>query len=65
MFLSNSAVFQCDSDFKQIFNWKNFVEVLNDDIQIVDSLPPKLAKVKPIMKAPVSWSKAILHHLHR
>lgn len=65
MFLSNFAVLQlcCNSEFKQLFNWKNFMEVLEDDIHIVDSLPPELAKIKPFMKAPVSWSKAITHNL--
>uniref|UniRef100_A0A7N2MDS9 O-fucosyltransferase family protein n=2 Tax=Quercus lobata TaxID=97700 RepID=A0A7N2MDS9_QUELO len=45
------------SDFKDIFNVENFIEVLKDDINIVRTLPQEVAKVKPYTKAPVSWSK--------
>lgn len=49
------------SDFKEIFNWQHFIKSLEDDIQVVEALPPHLADVKPLVKTPVSWSKASSH----
>lgn len=46
------------SDFKDIFDVEHFKKTLEDDIVIVDSLPPAYRRSKLYTRAPSSWSRA-------
>ncbi|GAB2291616.1 O-fucosyltransferase 35 [Dionaea muscipula] len=55
--LDHTSYWADESGFKDLFDWKHFMETLKEDIHIVETLPSAFAEVEPFMKTPISWSK--------
>ncbi|KAK4801428.1 hypothetical protein SAY86_021915 [Trapa natans] len=59
--LDSNSFWTDSSNFKALFDWKHFMEVLKEDIHIVESLPSGLTSGKALRRAPVSWSKPVYY----
>lgn len=55
--LDHTSFWADESGFKDLFDWKYFIEALKDDIHVVEAPPATFAEIKPFKKTPISWSK--------
>ncbi|CAA0807153.1 O-fucosyltransferase family protein [Striga hermonthica] len=55
--LDHTSYWADESGFKDLFDWRYFIESLQGDVNVIDELPPEFAGIEPFPKTPISWSK--------